>query len=100
MTLSSCSRLRQVQSLLRDGGPAAPEGVLCSLGTDAEEPFSVLYSSIPLLKEEEGSSHSKTANEIILMSFPCVIQGLTADIMRGAVSWPSTCSMGCMGETS
>nr|XP_040055104.1 uncharacterized protein C20orf194 homolog isoform X1 [Gasterosteus aculeatus aculeatus] len=31
----SCSRLRQVQSLLRDGGPAAPEGVLCSLGIDS-----------------------------------------------------------------
>lgn len=29
---SSCCRLRQVQSLLCDGGAATPDGILCSLG--------------------------------------------------------------------
>ncbi|XP_066534689.1 uncharacterized protein C20orf194 homolog isoform X2 [Hoplias malabaricus] len=31
----SCSRLRQVQSLLKDGGNTAPDGILCSLGIDS-----------------------------------------------------------------
>ncbi|KAM8915794.1 dynein axonemal assembly factor 9 isoform 1-T1 [Spinachia spinachia] len=31
----SCSRLRRVQALLCDGGPSAPEGLLCSLGIDS-----------------------------------------------------------------
>ncbi|XP_062296369.1 uncharacterized protein C20orf194 homolog [Scomber scombrus] len=31
----SCGRLRQVQSLLRDGGIATPDGILCSLGIDS-----------------------------------------------------------------
>ncbi|XP_030628226.1 dynein axonemal assembly factor 9 [Chanos chanos] len=30
-----CSRLRHVQSLLRDGGKTAPDGILCSLGIDS-----------------------------------------------------------------
>uniref|UniRef100_A0A673C454 Si:ch211-194c3.5 n=1 Tax=Sphaeramia orbicularis TaxID=375764 RepID=A0A673C454_9TELE len=31
----SCCRLRQVQSLLCDGGPSTPDGILCSLGIDS-----------------------------------------------------------------
>uniref|UniRef100_A0AAY4EPM7 Uncharacterized protein n=1 Tax=Denticeps clupeoides TaxID=299321 RepID=A0AAY4EPM7_9TELE len=31
----SCSRLRQIQSLLRDGGSTAPDAILCSLGIDS-----------------------------------------------------------------
>ncbi|XP_031729028.1 dynein axonemal assembly factor 9 [Anarrhichthys ocellatus] len=31
----SCSRLRQVQSLLCEGGIATPDGILCSLGIDS-----------------------------------------------------------------
>ncbi|XP_045917900.1 dynein axonemal assembly factor 9 [Micropterus dolomieu] len=31
----SCHRLRQVQSLLFDGGAATPDGILCSLGIDS-----------------------------------------------------------------
>eukprot|EP00064_Thunnus_orientalis_P002969 superscaffoldBa00000233_g2977 len=31
----SCCRLRQVQSLLSDGGAATPDGILCSLGIDS-----------------------------------------------------------------
>ncbi|KAM7376359.1 hypothetical protein PAMP_006100 [Pampus punctatissimus] len=31
----SCCRLRQVQSLLCDGGTATPDGILCSLGIDS-----------------------------------------------------------------
>ncbi|XP_038160578.1 uncharacterized protein C20orf194 homolog isoform X2 [Cyprinodon tularosa] len=31
----SCSRLRQVQALLCEGGPVCPDGILCSLGLDS-----------------------------------------------------------------
>ncbi|XP_059208540.1 uncharacterized protein C20orf194 homolog [Centropristis striata] len=31
----SCCRLRQVQSLLNEGGTATPDGILCSLGIDS-----------------------------------------------------------------
>ncbi|XP_035465310.1 dynein axonemal assembly factor 9 isoform X4 [Scophthalmus maximus] len=31
----SCCRLRQVQSLLHEGGAASPDGILCSLGIDS-----------------------------------------------------------------
>ncbi|XP_015233964.1 PREDICTED: uncharacterized protein C20orf194-like [Cyprinodon variegatus] len=31
----SCSRLREVQALLCEGGPVCPDGILCSLGLDS-----------------------------------------------------------------
>lgn len=101
--VSSCCRLRQVQSLLCEGGTASPDGILCSLG------MSTLLFLTFISSCEPHTCDGQMLNKTIYVVIPTqlrninvvrVFQGLTADITRAARSWPNTCSMDCMEEIS
>ncbi|XP_028251377.1 dynein axonemal assembly factor 9 [Parambassis ranga] len=79
----SCCRLRQVQALLCEGGAAAPDGILCSLGIDsryndgctdlAKYLFYGLYGLNPLSVEPvEEFSEDILDDVILLIKAECV----------------------------
>lgn len=101
----SCCRLRQVQSLLRDGGPTTPDGILCSLGMKSWKLYLWLlleylawYIYCEYLPSE--AVENKIENTLKIVCVCVVFQELTADIMKAALSLPNICFMDYMEEIS
>ncbi len=94
----SCSRLRQVQALLRDDVNTAPDGILCSLGELIHQYHLCSFTHMIITPKRQAemtcSSEPPVSNMLCL-----IFQVLTAATMKAAASWPATFSTACINTT-
>ncbi len=94
----SCSRLRQVQALLRDDVNTAPDGILCSLGELINQYHLCSFTHMIITPKRQAemtcSSEPPVSNMLCL-----IFQVLTAATMKAAASWPATFSTACINTT-
>lgn len=100
MLFCSCSRLRQVQALLRDDVNTAPDGILCSLGELINQNHLCSFTRIIFTPKRQAEMACFSEPPVSNMLCLCLIfQVLTAATMKAAASLPATFSVACINTT-